>query len=570
VELSILIPARNEMFLGKTVENILENIEAETEIIVVCDGDWPDPAIEDNPRVHLIHHAISIGQRAATNEAAKLSRAEFILKCDAHCAFDKGFDKKLMEDCEYDWTITPRLYNLHAFDWGCKKCGNRVYQGPYPKKCDKCANTTDFERVMVWKPRFNRMSDFYRFDKDLHFQYWSHFKKRPEAQGDLVPTMSMLGACWMMHRKRYWELDGMDEAHGSWGQMGTEISCKTWLSGGKQFTNRKTWYSHLFRTQEGFGFPYPNPGIGKARNRSRKLWLENTWPKAKHPLSWLIEKFAPVPDWEQKGGDVNVGNIKSNDFGRDNLSSNIGDNKVDGRKTKKAEILNIGFLYYTDNRLDEKIMKPCQNQIMKCANGHEIVSVSLKPIEFGKNIVLPLQRGYLTMFKEILAGLEASTADIIFFVEHDVIYHPSHFDFIPSEEDVFFYDQNKWMLNYQTGHALFYHSMSTSMMCAYREVLLKHYRKRVERVEKEGYSYRMGFEPGGHRPPRGVDDYIRKVYFSPFPCIDVRHSKNLTPSRWTQDEFRNKRNLHSWTEAEEIPFWGRTKGCVEDLFRRIA
>ena len=36
-KLSILIPSRNEMFLAKTIENILENIEAETEIIVVLD-----------------------------------------------------------------------------------------------------------------------------------------------------------------------------------------------------------------------------------------------------------------------------------------------------------------------------------------------------------------------------------------------------------------------------------------------------------------------------------------------------------------------------------------------------
>ena len=174
------------------------------------------------------------------------------------------------------------------------------------------------------------------------------------------------------------------------------------------------------------------------------------------------------------------------------------------------------------------------------------------------------------MFKQILAGIEASTADIIFTVEHDVLYAPAHFEFVPPERETFFYDQNKWMLNYETGHALFYHSMSTSMMCAYRGVLLEHYRKRVERVEREGrYSWRIGFEPGGHKPPRGIDNFGRKVYFSKDPCIDLRHDKNLTPSRWTQDQFRNKGNLHSWTEAEEIPFWGKTKGRVREILDAI-
>ena len=296
-DLSILIPARNEIFLAQTITNILTNIEGDTEIIAVCDGYWPEPPIEDDPRVTLIHHTKSIGQRAATNEAAKISQAKYIMKCDAHCAFDKGFDRKIIVDCERDWTVIPRMYNLHAFDWQCKKCSHRVYQGPNPVKCEKCDNTTEFEMVIVWQPRLNRKTDFARFDKDLHFQYWSSYSKRPESKGEISDVMSSVGACWMMQRERYWELGGMDEDHGSWGQMGTELACKAWLSGGRQVVNKKTWFSHMFRTQPGFGFPYPNPGVEQARKHSRWLWLEGNWKQAIHPLSWLVEKFAPIPDW---------------------------------------------------------------------------------------------------------------------------------------------------------------------------------------------------------------------------------------------------------------------------------
>jgi hypothetical protein len=139
------------------------------------------------------------------------------------------------------------------------------------------------------------------FDNNMVFQYWRDFKKRPEAKPALAPLLSSLGACWMMHRDRYWELGGMDEKHGSWGQMGTEISCKTWLSGGRQLVNKKTWYSHMFRTQGGdFGFPYHISGKAQeaARVYSRWLWKEGNWKDAKYPLSWLINKFAPVPTWD--------------------------------------------------------------------------------------------------------------------------------------------------------------------------------------------------------------------------------------------------------------------------------
>lgn len=301
MDLSVLIPARNEMWLQNTIDDILSNIELDTEIIVVLDGYWPEP-IKDNKRIKIIHHSESVGQRAATNDAAKLSRAKYIMKCDAHCAFDKGFDKKLLSKIEDSWTVIPRMYNLHVFNWLCKKCNNETYQGPTPIKCKKCEGS-EFERKVIWKPRLNRRTDFTRFDNELHFQYWSDYEKRSESKGDIVDVMGNLGACWLMSRKRYWSLDGLDEEHGSWGQMGTEISCKSWLSGGRQVVNKTTWFSHLFRTQGGdFGFPYPisERQVQNARKRSKELWLENKWSKAIRKLDWLIDKFAPVPTWESK------------------------------------------------------------------------------------------------------------------------------------------------------------------------------------------------------------------------------------------------------------------------------
>ena len=301
-DLSVLIPARNEMWLQNTIDDILSNVELDTEIIVVLDGYWPFNPIKDDKRIKIIHHTESVGQRAATNDAANLSRAKYIMKCDAHCAFDSGFDKKLLSNIEENWTVIPRMYNLHVFNWVCKKCSNETYQGRTPRKCDKCENT-EFERKLIWKPRLNRKTDFTRFDNELHFQYWSDYEKRKEAQGDIVDVMSNLGACWLMSRKRYLSLGGLDETHGSWGQMGTEISCKTWLSGGRQVVNKNTWFSHLFRTQGGdFGFPYKisDSQVQNARKRSRELWLENKWPKAIRKIDWIINKFSPVPTWDPK------------------------------------------------------------------------------------------------------------------------------------------------------------------------------------------------------------------------------------------------------------------------------
>ena len=332
----------------------------------------------------------------------------------------------------------------------------------------------------------------------------------------------------MLSRDKYWELDICDENHGSWGQQGVEVACKTWLSGGRVIVDKNTWYAHMFRTQGGdFGFPYPLSGrqVDKARKYSREQFLEGKWSKAIHDLNWLLEKFRPVPDWHDTKP------------------------KIIPDADKK------GIIYYTDNQLPIKLAKAIQNQLKSI--GLPIVSSSLKPMEhFGKNIYLPLERGYLTMFRQILAALEASEREIIFFCEHDVLYHPSHFEFTPPDKDVFYYNQYWWKVR-DDGMAASWEADQVSGIAVYRETAIAWYKKRIEDFNNAKFDRK--FEPMSREGA--------KSWKSKYPNIDVRHGKNLTLSKWSLADFRNKDTAVNFKKGAlaDIKGWDLKNGILKAI-----
>lgn len=536
-DLSVLIPARNEQFLTRTIEDVVANSRGDTEVIAVLDGDWPIVPIPVHPRVQVIYQPQPVGQRAATNMAAKVSTARYIMKLDAHCSLAEGFDVELMSSAAelgHDVTQVPRMYNLHAFDWVCSN-GHRRYQGP-EGPCLECGEPTTQD--VIWFTKRNPTSDFMRFDRELHFQYWREYAKRPQAQGEIADQMCAIGACWFMERSRYWELGGLDETHGPWGQMGVEIACKSWLSGGRQVVNKRTWFAHMFRTQDGFKFPYPLSGsdVERARRHSRRLWMGGEWAGAKRPLSWLINHFAPVPDWENY--------------------------KPAPQK---------GIIYYTCNTHQADIEQACRVQLKRASGEIPIVCVSREPTDYGDvQITLPGEPGPLQMHRQILAGLQASEAEFVWLCENDVLYHPSHFDYQPPRRDVYYYNTNVWKVWHDDGLAVWTDNLQqASGLCAGREMLLNYYTRRVEQIERDGFD--RHYEPRGHRfycHQRG-GKYGSQSWQSEHPNICIRHDGTATRSKRAASEFRNPKYAVGFRTADEVPPWGVTRGRMPELLSEV-
>jgi hypothetical protein len=574
-DLSVLIPARNEYYeeidlLNRTVTNVLANTSERTQIIAILDGYQPPQPLPASPRVTVVHHPKSIGQRAACNEAARLSTARWIMKLDAHCAVSPNFDQVMIAACDYNTTLIPTQYNLHVFSWRCKKCKHERYQSP-KSKCTKCGSQF-VKKVVYWQPRGWRERDgvwsgnprttAWYFDSELNFQYAGDHQQRHEQRG-LTPTMTCLGACWMLQRERYWELGGMDERAGSWGQQGVELAMKTWLSGGQMLVTHDAWFAHFFRTGQ-IGFPYEGGGRKeRAVARCRELWLENKWPGQRYPLSWLVDKFKPVRDWhvgKQDGKPIENAVLQQVNA----AGARFAGQQPPPPATTPAKCV----LYYTCNSHDETLELAARANLLRSKNGYELGCVSRERTDFGDwNIVVDREKSGTTMHYQILAGLERSKVQWVFLCESDVMYHPSHFEFMPPRDDTFYYNTNVWRVRYTDGHAVRTDNLQqVSGICASRKLLLEHYRKRIELIERNGGQFdtrRMAYEPG----TRGKfgDERVAN-WQSPYPNLDITgHGQTLTTPHFSVDSFRNPRYAAGWQETDDaLPGWKPIAGRVSE------
>ena len=313
--------------------------------------------------------------------------------------------------------------------------------------------------------------------------------------------------------------------------------------------SHKTYYAHCFRTQGGdWGFPYKlsKKQTNHARKCSQDLFLNNRWDKQIYPLSWLIEKFKFVPDWHDESG-------------REVLERVTAAGAAFSRKG--IVVPSSTILYYTCNSHSLDVEEACRQRLLKSKEDHALVSVSRKPIDFGNwNIVIEGERGPETMHRQILAGLERIEADYVFLCESDVLYHRSHFDFVPPRDDVFYFNTNTWKIWYDGGPAVWTDDLQqVSGICASRKLLLDFYRKRVKQIEEEGFN--RHYEPGEKQTIKcEVENWMSEC-----PNVDIRHGQTLTRSKRSPDEFRNKKYAKGWREEDTVLGWGDVSEILEQV-----
>ena len=278
--LSVIVPSRNELFMAQTVNDLFVKAQGEIEVIVILEGYWPNDDSTgslptDNPNLIIIHHTKAQGLRRATNAAARIAKGKYLMKIDAHCMFDQGFDEVLKADCEPDWVVAPRRYSLDAERWARKDKHPIDYL-----YCDPPSEENNWEiNVRVWNDK--------NYDKELQ-----------EKLIDDIFTFQ--GSCWFMHKEYFYQLELMDDVnYGSFRKEPQEITFKAWLSGGRVVRNKKTWYAHLHKGKKyGRGYSTSRKDFKKGDQYLTNWLSDSAWDKQTIPFKWMIDKF-DMPGWDE-------------------------------------------------------------------------------------------------------------------------------------------------------------------------------------------------------------------------------------------------------------------------------
>jgi len=278
MKLSVIIPSFREPYLQQTIDDFLFNsrLGYDVEVIAVIDGGWRVPKLVEDPRVKVVVLQENRGMRGSINAGISVAKGEYILKVDAHCIFCEGFDKLLVESCTRKCLMTPRRYSIDETDddW---RMGRKYADYHY----------------LVFPTKTKFMSP----------QRWG---KRNKEQID--ETMTIQGSCWLANKDYFMKtvgyLDDREETYASIAGDQLEIGLKYWLNDGVVKVNKGVSYGHLFKGKRHYEkrlFHRKHKGGASELNWkwATNHWFNNQDKNVKRKLSWLVEKFSPVPTWPE-------------------------------------------------------------------------------------------------------------------------------------------------------------------------------------------------------------------------------------------------------------------------------
>jgi len=323
MSVTVIVPSHYCIYAAKTVEDLFEKASGDIEVIVVCDGYWPDPMIKEHKNLVIIHRDPPLGMRQGINCAAKIATGKFLMKCDDHCMFEQGFDEALQKDINEGEVHVPSRWSFDPDKWERGHIGPTEYMYmTFPYEKDNMFGMGLHGKK--WLGNVNSLGK-------TSFYYYENARKDIKID-EIISTQ---GSCWFMHKSDFFRWGCLDEVHSFLiHQEPQEIAFKAWLSGGRMVVNKNTWYAHWHKNFIKRGIRMSKNAQYATEQYGTWYWMHDLWPLATRKIGWLIDKFLPMPGWSVDWRDYQVKyELEHPEFGKDFVPKVFDPNGVDGLPT---------------------------------------------------------------------------------------------------------------------------------------------------------------------------------------------------------------------------------------------
>lgn len=207
----------------------------------------------------------------------------------------------------------------------------------------------------------------------------------------------------------------------------------------------------------------------------------------------------------------------------------------------------LSIVYYTANTIPESTGQKVRDYLLKVTESKiPIISVSQKPIDFGKNICVgQIGRSKYNCYKQILAGVREVKTKYIACAEDDTLYSQDHFKYRPKDDDIFSYDANMWFAeeNYYWRWEDYYRRSGMWGCIARTDTLLNNLTTRYSLYPADPFPSKYLFwgEPGTHDQLFGMQNKFG-LFDSEYPNVVFRYRESMGGNKYGHRERRRPEN----------------------------
>ena len=206
-------------------------------------------------------------------------------------------------------------------------------------------------------------------------------------------------------------------------------------------------------------------------------------------------------------------------------------------------MIDATILYYTSNKEGDEFERRVKENILTVCGGLPIISISHKPIDFGKNICVgEVGASGFNMFRQVQIGCMEAKTKFVISAEADCLYPPDYFTYMPEKEDECYRDSNLYVMGQWRNYFYKKEEGATHAQIVGREFYLNRLNYLFQGAPKWSVEERNFPRERHHK----VDVFDKFVYYqTENPVVQIKTTRSMR--HYTHSDR---------IPVYEIPYWG--------------